>query len=110
MLYSLDLKYISNSHHNYANVTTHVLGVIASGIDLVLVTTQHLYHDKAITASQYRLHTDILPETKQQLRSQNQRALAIIEAWMSEPDDLGTEWWDEFEQEIQHNRLTFREL
>ena len=43
------------------------------------------------------------------LRPQNRRALALIEEWLSEPDDLGEEWWDSFEQDLKKYRLSFRE-
>ena len=44
------------------------------------------------------------------LRPQNRRALALLAAWMGEPDDLGDEWWDAFEQDIQQHRFSLREI
>ncbi len=45
-----------------------------------------------------------------QIRPQNQKALHLLSDWLSEPDELGPAWWDEFRQDLEENRLTFREL
>ena len=37
---------------------------------------------------------------------QNQRALALLEEWMSEPDDMSEEWWEEFERELREHRFS----
>jgi len=37
-------------------------------------------------------------------------ALTLLEKWMSEPDDKGDAWWDEFEEELRQNRFTLREI
>lgn len=39
---------------------------------------------------------------------QNRRALALLQDWANEPSDKDEAWWDEFEQELRDNRLTFR--
>jgi hypothetical protein len=44
------------------------------------------------------------------IRRRNQEARELLRQWMAEPDDLGDEWWDEFEQELRANRVTFREV
>jgi hypothetical protein len=49
-----------------------------------------------------------LPESD--LPSQNQRALDLLRAWISEPDDLGEAWWVEFERDLEENPLRFREV
>jgi hypothetical protein len=36
----------------------------------------------------------------------NQAALALLEEWMSEPDDLGDDWWDDFENDLRQNRFS----
>lgn len=64
------------------------------------------YQDNAETASTYPLHSDVLPEAA--LSPPNRQALALHEAWYAEPDDLGQEWWAEFEEELRQNRLNFR--
>lgn len=43
------------------------------------------------------------------VREENRRALALLDAWLSEPDDLGEDWWEEFEQEMYKHRLTIQE-
>ena len=40
--------------------------------------------------------------------SQNQQALALLDGWMSEPDDMSEEWWEEFERELGENRFSIR--
>jgi len=40
------------------------------------------------------------------LRPENLRALDLLDAWMSEPDDLGEAWWDDFERELQQHRFS----
>jgi len=44
------------------------------------------------------------------LRRQNRRALALLAAWMEALDDLGDEWWDAFEQDVQQHRFSLREI
>ncbi len=38
----------------------------------------------------------------------NRRAMALLDEWMSEPDNLGQEWWDEFDNELRANRFSLR--
>jgi hypothetical protein len=33
--------------------------------------------------------------------------LAFLDEWMSEPDDLGEEWWARFDEELKAHRLHF---
>ena len=42
------------------------------------------------------------------IRPANRLALQLLKAWMREPDDLGDEWWDAFELELQTNRLAIK--
>ena len=35
--------------------------------------------------------------------------LAFLDEWMSEPDNLGQEWWDDFDEELKANELHFPE-
>lgn len=47
-------------------------------------------------------------ESDRSLRPENERLLALVEAWMAEPDDLGDDWWAEFEESLMVNRFTIR--
>ena len=85
-----------------------VFGAAASGLDLVADLTLRLYQDKADTVTNYSLQSAALPEP--QLRPQNRQALALHERWFTEPDELGEDWWADFEQELQQNRLSLREV
>lgn len=42
------------------------------------------------------------------IQARNQRAIKLLEEWYATPDDLGDEWWDEFEQDLKRNRFSFR--
>ncbi len=42
------------------------------------------------------------------IRPKNKHAIELLDAWLSEPDELGPEWWDEFEWEMNACRLSFR--
>ncbi len=33
-------------------------------------------------------------------RPENRQAIELLDEWFSEPDDLGEEFWEEYEQEI----------
>jgi hypothetical protein len=79
-----------------------------SGIDLVADLLFRLRRDQAEVVGHYSLQSIVLPETN--LRPQNRKALALLEAWMSEPDDLGQEWWDDFKQGLQQDRFSLREI
>ena len=46
----------------------------------------------------------------QEIKTRNQRAIEMLQAWAAEPDDTDDAWWDEFERELAENRLTFREF
>lgn len=43
------------------------------------------------------------------VKSSNQEALRLINAWYTETDNQNEAWWDDFELFLQENRLTFRE-
>ena len=46
--------------------------------------------------------------SEEKIPSQNQQALALLEEWMSEPDDMSEEWWEEFERELGGHRFSIR--
>jgi hypothetical protein len=49
-----------------------------------------------------RLEGDRKPRSKQEF-------LTFFDEWMSEPDDMGEEWWARFDEELKANRLQFPE-
>ncbi len=85
-----------------------LVGIAASGLDLVARLLVRLQQDRADAASDYLLQSAVFPEAG--LRPQNQRALALLRDWLAEPDNLGDAWWDEFERNMEQSRLTFREV
>jgi hypothetical protein len=42
------------------------------------------------------------------LGPKNRQALNLLTAWMSAPDNQGTDWWADFERELADTRLTIR--
>lgn len=38
---------------------------------------------------------------------ENRELLAWLEGWLAHPDELGSDWWDAFEQELRDSRVTF---
>ena len=40
------------------------------------------------------------------VRPENRHALALLEEWMSEPDDRGEHWWAQFEKYVRNQRLS----
>jgi hypothetical protein len=43
-------------------------------------------------------------------QTQTNRALTLLQVWSSEPDEMGPEWWDDFEQELAGQRFSLREF
>ena len=84
-----------------------VMGIAASGLDLVAGLTIRLQKDAAESVGQYQFQSAALHDVG--LRPQNQRALALLRDWLAEPDELGEAWWEEFEQDLQYHRLALRE-
>ena len=84
------------------------MGTAASGLDLAADLVVRLQRDQAEMAGHYPLQSVAISEAD--LRPQNRRALALLEAWMAEPDDLGKEWWDAFEHDLQQHRFSLREI
>jgi hypothetical protein len=70
--------------------------------------------DQAEVTNHYTLQSAVLPEADSEdlaaLPPQNREALALLHAWMAEPDDLGETWWDEFERDLARNRLNLGNL
>lgn len=85
-----------------------VVGITASGLDLVAELAIRLQQDQCDTVGHYLLQSAALPEVT--LRSQNQRALALLQTWLAEPDDLGDDWWDAFERDLEQHRLFLPEV
>lgn len=46
--------------------------------------------------------------TKPLISKQNQEALDILTKWLATPDDLGKEWWDDFEAFTKKHRMNLR--
>lgn len=47
---------------------------------------------------------------RSRLSSKNRGLLSFLEELKSTPDEMGKEWWDEFETELKENRLSFDRL
>jgi hypothetical protein len=48
------------------------------------------------------------PCSKYMIPFQNRYALTLLGSWMTEPDNLGEAWWNEFECDLQENRFKLR--
>ena len=46
----------------------------------------------------------------QHIRSQNQAALDWLDRWTSSPDQMGPEWWEEFERGLREYPVTLGEV
>jgi hypothetical protein len=42
-------------------------------------------------------------------RSKNEEILALLDVWTREPDEMGEEWWRQFDEDLQAQRLNFPE-
>ena len=49
-----------------------------------------------------------IPYPNAEILLQTRHAVALLKAWIAVPDDKGNIWWDEFERDLQENRLEFR--
>ncbi len=78
-----------------------------SGWDFPLRIWAGTLADEVVTTQAY-LWSEAAPGLKE-LRPANQRALALLDQWMSEPDELGSAWWESFEAELKQHRLVFPE-
>ena len=83
------------------------VGTAASGLDLVTGFVIRLCQDQVDAAGYYPLQSAALPEIE--LRPQNQRALILLQTWLTEPDELGKDWWDAFERDLRQHRFSVRE-
>jgi hypothetical protein len=83
-----------------------LVGTAASGLDLAVGLAFRLHEATAGTAGQYHFQTAAWYDLA--LRPGNQDVLALLEAWMAEPDDLGEDWWEEFDRSL-HHRPSFRD-
>ena len=45
---------------------------------------------------------------RKRLSAKNRAAIKLLDEWMSKPDDMGEEWWAEFEKDLRENRFTLR--
>src|SRR3972149_9171270 len=100
---------VQNSPLFRANVELIGQGVIesitATGVDVALrVWVNMLSADRLTT----RAYLSAMSYATPQIRPENRRALALLDEWMSAPDDLGEDWWAEFEKELGEHRLAFR--
>jgi hypothetical protein len=84
------------------------MGTVVSGVDLTAHLVVRLRRDQAGTVGYYPLQSMVFLETG--LRPQNRQALALLQSWMAEPDDLNDEWWGEFEQELKRYRFAARDV
>ena len=48
------------------------------------------------------------PINKKPISPNNQAAIKALDEWMATPDDMGEEWWNEFEAFLKANRFTLR--
>ena len=79
----------------------------ASGLDVSLRSWAETLADDVIATQAY-LRPEAAPRSKAILPG-NERALALLDQWMCEPDELGSAWWEAFEAELKQYRLAFHE-
>lgn len=95
-------------------LTRAITGASVTGMDLAVQLLLKMRKDQAEATSHYTLQSAVLPESDSvdlaALPPQNREALALLRAWIAEPDDLGDAWWDEFERDLAQNRLRFHEI
>ncbi|HUY14836.1 MAG TPA: hypothetical protein VMX16_14580 [Terriglobia bacterium] len=44
---------------------------------------------------------------ERRLRPQNKKLLQWLDSWLAAPDDRGERWWEDFEADLQGDRVTF---
>ena len=79
----------------------------ASGFDIPLRIMAETLANESVTTRTHSLSQVAL--AREPVRLANERALILINQWMSEPDELGAAWWEAFENELKLVRLAFRE-
>lgn len=82
-----------------------IKSVTATGVDVALQIWMGILAADLLTT---RAYLSAMSYAAPQIRLENRRALALLDEWMSEPDDLGEDWWAEFEKELREHRLAFR--
>jgi len=82
-----------------------VKSVTATGVDVALRIWVNILAADLLTT---RAYLSAMSYAVPQIRPENKRALALLDEWMSEPDDLGGNWWAEFEKDLREHRLAFR--
>ena len=82
-----------------------VKSVTATGVDVALRIWMNILAADLLTT---RAYLSAMSYAVPQIRPENKRALALLDEWMSELDDLGEDWWAEFEKELREHRLAFR--
>ncbi len=82
-------------------------GRTVSGLDVPLRIRAETLADEAVTTQAYWWSEAAPIPTA--IRPANERALALLNQWMSEPDELGPAWWEAFEAELKHNRFAVPE-
>lgn len=85
----------------YRSISERVLGTSGglSGAFGLNGSTLAFVPDKFISS----LHKTIQQDA---LRDKNQKAIALLDAWFREPDDLGTDFWDEFDKNLEDNKFS----
>ncbi len=46
------------------------------------------------------------PLAQVRIREKNQRVIALLEEWFSEPDDMGSVFWEKFDKDLEADRFT----
>lgn len=56
-----------------------------------------------------QLREEHLQQSMPTPRSKNQEILELLDEWSREPDDLGDEWWEQFDEDLKTHRFRFPE-
>ena len=62
--------------------------------------------ERAVTRTG-RVRRTSAPVTRKRLSTKNRALLAFLQELKATPDDMGEQWWAEFEKELRENRLSF---
>ena len=103
----------TKEHEERTDFNSYVAGVINYILSHLLGTHEGLkwgfrYQDSSQAPF---IRTEDISRVRQALRpievsENNLRAISLLEEWFAEPDDLGEDFWEEFDKELEANRFT----
>ena len=76
--------------------------------DLIMIVPGDNVPERELTSASEPVLSTLTPKLLKEHK--NGQVLSVLKSWTDQPDELGQEWWDDFERDLEDTRFSLTDL